>query len=275
MSQESRKAIAQEDLNPISRVDHFYAVSSRAQELHQFLRRDLQLPEVWRFSDYGIFTSGALSLGNAVIEVMQLEGAEGGESVEAFFEGIALEPVGTAESAMAWMDERSLGHSALGPTGEIVDGPEPFRWVSFGVDVPPNDAEIFVCDYKSRDSVREGRENASRELQRSGGGPLGVRAIREIVIALADLKQGADTWASLLGQGRLGPTGVFTLSEGPAVRLVQSPRDAIHEVVLEVASLADAKTYLESKGLFGSMGDDSLTIAAQAVQGLGIRLTEK
>ena len=275
MSRMNRMVNGRKDISPILRVDHFYAVSPRAQELYEFLRRDLRLPEVWRFSDYGIFTSGALSLGNAVIEVVHLEGPGGGGSEGAFFEGIALDPVGTAESTMAWMDERSLGHAALGPTREMIDGSRRFRWVSFGVDVPPNDAEVFVCDYKSRDSVREGREAAGRELERSGGGPLGVRAIREIVIALANLKQGTDSWAGLLGQGRLGPTGVFTFSEGPAVRLVQSSRDRIHEVILVVVSLADAKRYLESKGLLGSMGDGYLTIAASAVQGLRIKLTEK
>ena len=271
----NRVVNGREDISPIVKVDHFYAVSPRAQELYQFLRRDLQLPVVWRFSDYGIFTSGALSLGNLVVEVVQQEGSEDGASERASFRGIALEPVGTAESAMAWLDERSLGHSALGPIREMIDGPRLFRWVSFGLDVPPDAAEIFVCDYKFRDSVREGRVAASRELLRSGGGPLGVRAIREIVIAVADLRQGTDSWAGLLGRERLGPPGVFTFAEGPAVRLVQSPRDGIHEVVLEVASLADAKSYLDSKGLLGSEVDGYLTVAAPAVQGLRIRLTEK
>ncbi len=263
------------NLHPIAKVEHFYALSSRAQELYQFLRRDLLLPEVWPFSDYGSITCGGVSLGNAVLEIVWFAGADDSGSEKASFQGIAFEPVGTAESTLAWLDKRSLGHSAPNSFKVMIDGSQRVLAVRFGLDVPPNDASIFVCDYKSRDSVREGREIASRELLRSGGGPLGIRALREIVITLADLKQGTDSWAGFLGRERLVSTGVFTFSEGPAVRLVQSPQEGIHEIVLEVAALAETKTYLESKGLLGSIGDGYLTIATPAVQGLRVVLTEK
>ena len=263
------------NLHPIAKVEHFYALSSRAQELYQFLRRDLLLPEVWPFSDYGSITCGGVSLGNVVLEVVWRAGVDDSGSENASFQGIAFEPVGTAESTLAWLDKRSLGHSAPNPFKRMIDGSERVHAVTFGLDVPPNDASIFVCDYKSRDSVREGREMASGELLRSGGGPLGIRALREIVITLADLKQGTDSWASFVGRERLGSTGAFTFWEGPAIRLVQSPREGIHEIVLEVASLADTKTYLESKDLLGSVSDGYLTIATPAIQGLRISLTEK
>ena len=175
---------------------------------------------------------------------------------------------------LAWLDKRSLGHSAPNPFKVMVDGSERVRAVRFGLEVPPNDASIFVCDYMPRDSVREGRETASREFLRSGGGPLGIRALREIVITLADLRQGTDSWASLLGRDRLVSTAVFTFSEGPAIRLVQSPQEGIHEIVLEVAALLDTETYLKSKGLLGSMSDGYLTIADSVIQGLRISLTE-
>lgn len=274
MSRMNRIVSAQNDLHPIAKVEHFFALSSRAQELYQFLRGDLLLPEVWPFSDHGSFTSGGLSLGNVVFEVVQLAGAEDSGSEKASFQGIAFEPVGTAESMLAWLDKRSLGHSAPNPFKVMVDGSERVRAVRFGLEVPPNDASIFVCDYKFRDSVRDGRKIASRQLLRSGGGPLGIQALREIVITLADLKQGTDSWSSFLGCERLVSTGVFTFSEGPAIRLVQSPQEGIHEIVLEVAALADTKSYLESKGLLGSMSDGYLTIATSAIQGLRLSLTE-
>ncbi len=161
---------------------------------------------------YGSFSSGGLSVGNAVLEVVRPAEADGSGSAQTSFQGIAFEPVGTAESTLAWLDKRSLGHSAPNPFKVMIDGSERVRAIRFGLDLPPSDASIFVCDYKSRDSVREGREIASRELLRSGGGPLGIRALRGIVIALADLKQGTDSWASFFGRERLGSTGGFLRS---------------------------------------------------------------
>ena len=55
-----------QDSHPIRKVDHFYAVSPEPRELFEFLNTELQLPEIWPFSDYGSFASGGLSLGNVV-----------------------------------------------------------------------------------------------------------------------------------------------------------------------------------------------------------------
>ena len=97
----SADANAQESPNPIAKVDHFYAQSPRAQQLHEFLHGELLLPEVWPFSDYGTFSSGGLSLGNVVFEVIRRAGVDDSQSEGASFQGIAFEPMGSASSAVA------------------------------------------------------------------------------------------------------------------------------------------------------------------------------
>ena len=147
-------------------------------------------------------------------------------------------------------------------------------WVTFDLDLPPDNAMIFVTDYKRRNAVREGREAASQELLRREGGPLGIRALREIVIAVADLPAAMDSWISFLGAGRMVSAGMFEFSEGPAVRLIQASDEGIRELVLEVASLTAATGYLESKDMLAHTIDGYATIAPSAVQGLTIRITE-
>ena len=51
--------------------------------------------------------------------------------------------------------------------------------------------------------------------------------------------------------------------------------EGIREIVLEVASLNDAKDCLNSKGLLGETEQGHLTIAPSAVRGLSIRLRKR
>jgi len=242
--------------------------------LHEFLHREFLLPEAWPFTDYGSFSSGGLSLGNVVFEIEQDPDASQGEALYAFLKGIAFEPVGRAEPTLAWLDQMAIGHTAPEPYTMTIEGSEEVLWVTFGLEVPPTTARIFVCDYTDRKSIREGQETGSRELNRTHGGPLGIQGLGEIIISLPNISEGTEEWVNLLGRERMVSEGLFRFSEGPSIRIEQSELEGIREIVLEVASLADAKTFLDSKGFLGQMGEGFLTIAPSAIQGLRIRLRE-
>jgi hypothetical protein len=270
----SAHANSQESPSPITKVDHFYAQSPRAQQLYEFLHGELQLPVVWPFSDYGHFASGGLSLGNVVFEVVKWTGTSGDASGNAALQGVAFESAGSASSTAAWLDEQPIGHTPLDPFTMMVDGSEQVFWVTFGLEVPPNNATIFVCDYKDRELVGQSQQTASQELMRSGGGPLGILALREIVLAVTDLQQASSSWIDLLGSERLVSPGRFQFSEGPAVRFTESSNEGFRKIVLEVGSLPEARAYLESKGILGAVTDDGLTILPEAIQGLTISLMQ-
>lgn len=263
----------QMNITPIAKVEHFYAYASKAQELYMFLHTELQLPVVWEFTDYGSFASGGLSLGNVVFEIVRQEGMDNSKIKEATIHGIAFEPYGSASSAVILLDKMSVGHTTPEPFKVQYDGAERVAWETFTLDVLPK-AAIFVCDYKARAYVKEGRENGRRELLSSNGGPLGIRGLREIVIALADLQKGIDSWANLLGDEKHVAPGLFQFTEGPSIRLVQNSHDEIRELVLEVDSLNKAKLYLQSRGQLGPMYNGKYTIAPSVIHGLTISLIQ-
>ncbi|MFC1499580.1 hypothetical protein ACFL6T_01005 [Candidatus Zixiibacteriota bacterium] len=271
----SATVISQEHPNPIVRVDHIVAQSTQAQHLYEFLHDELLLPEVWPFTDYGGFASGGLSLGNVVIEIIKWNETNSRLTDQATFQGIAFEPAGSASSTIEWMDQKSIGHSALDPYAINIDGEELVLWETFSIEVPPTISVIFVCDYKDREAfVQEPQAASSQALLNSGGGPVGILACREIVIAVTDIEGDTNDWIRLLGQARLTSPGLFEFSVGPAVRLVESSDVGIREIVLEVRSLDQAREFLASNELLGSMTEDHVMILPEAVQGLDIRLLQ-
>lgn len=265
----------QEAENTIAKVEHFLAYSTEAQALHEFLHREFMLPEMWPFTNYGSFSSGGLILGNVVFETIQDSSGEQGQPGRAYFKGIALEPVGSAEPTLEWLDQRSIGHTPPDPFTMMIEGSEEVFWVTFGLEVPPADATIFVCDYTDRELIRQGREAGAQELRRVEGGPLGVQGLGEIILQMGDPSTGTEEWKKLLGPERLVSEGLFRFSEGPAIRLERGEPEGLREIVLEVGSLEDAEVYLDSKGWLGETGQGHLTIAPSSVQGLTIRLRER
>jgi len=264
----------QETEHPIAKVEHFLAYSTDGQALHEFLHREFMLPEIWPFTDYGSFSSGGVFLGNVVFETIQDSVVSQGQPGRASFEGIALEPIGPAEPTLEWLDQESIGHTPPDPFTAMIEGSEQLFWVTFGLDVPPSDATIFVCDYTDRELISQGREAGSQELKTASGGPLGVKGLGEIILNVGDLSTDAEAWISLLGRERMVSEGLFRFSQGPAIRLEQGEPEGLREIVLEVASLDDARAYLDSKGLLGEMREGYLTITPSAIQGLKIRLRE-
>ena len=265
----------QEAENPIAKVEHFLAYSTDAQALHEFLHREFMLPEIWPFTNYGSFSSGGVFLGNVVFETIQDSIVGKGQPGRASFKGIALEPAGPAEPTLEWLDQRSIGHTPPDPFTMMIEGSEQVFWVTFSLEVPPADATIFVCDYTDRDLIRQGREAGTQELKSVGGGPLGVQGLGEIILKVGDSSTGTEAWINLLGRERLVSEGLFRFSEGPDIRLEQGEPEGLREIVLEVASLEDARVYLDSKGLLGETEQGHLTIAPSAIQGLSIRLRER
>src|SRR5688572_2696664 len=132
-------------------VDHFFAVSADAERLFLLFRDDLQLPEAWPFRDYGGFASGAVTLGNTVMEFVAKEDAGPG----AEFKAIAFEPVGDAAAAMAELDARGIRHGKEVPHTYTHEGRTVVGWSTVELDDVPPAGSAFVCDYKARARVAE------------------------------------------------------------------------------------------------------------------------
>jgi hypothetical protein len=160
----------------------------------------------------------------------------------------------------AWLLGRGLGRLGSGRLGGVLvarlGSSRPF---------------CFLCEFHSFDVV-ESRALAGGELARRGGGPLRLVRTREFVVTATDPADQMPLWQRLLGPP--DPAGRWQLGDGPAIVLVEGPEDRIRTVVWEVASLARAADELRAHGWLGEQRDNSVTFAAQALQGLDIRLVE-
>jgi hypothetical protein len=255
---------------PISNIDHFFAISPEPEKLFHFLQEDLKLPVVWAFQDYGDFASGGLSLGNVVFEVARF-GNPASVSTAVFW-GIAFEPYDDAQSVTNWLKEKKIPYS--GPQRFPTSGDAIF-WENVSLSaLMPDNASIFICDYKQREQVRQGRASATQILSQHEGGPLGIKGVDYLVLGSADVKESINSWSSLIGPERVDAE-MLRFIEGPDIRIISSEHEGFLAIALSVASLEGAASYLKSHNLIGSEESSSVSIAPAKLQGLHISLVEK
>jgi len=258
----------------LTKVDHVYLVSSESERLFTLFRDEFQLPVVWPFNSYGDFASGGLSFGNVAMEFVSKK-VEDGAAACAGFKGIAFEPVGDADAAVAELKRRRIPHREPTPFKFTQGGQERVGWVVINfTEVPPTNVNVFICDYKQREHLAAGRNKAVSELVGKGGGPLGVTSVRELVLGVASVKDAFQEWANLLDSPGRVESAVFAFGSGPAIRLVQAKTEEIQSVVVGVKSIAQAKQFLTERQMLGRESNGQLWIAPAAVGGLAIALVE-
>lgn len=255
---------------PITRVDHFYVESSTAEALLDFFRDDLELPEAWPYQDYGNFASGAVSLGNVNFEIVRFQRAAERHSTQ--FAGIALEPRGDTEGAVAWLIERGVDYSE--PRPFPADGPA-FWENTVLPGLIPGTSTVFICDYKNREMVLDRQRASQAVLIERGGGPLGILAARELVVESEDLSRSLEMWSRLIPGTRQGGQEIHVnLERGPRIRFQTGTSSRFARLVLSVRSLEKARAFLEARGLMGPRIGSALMIDPEALEGLQILLVE-
>jgi hypothetical protein len=190
--------------------------------------------------------------------------------------GVALEPI-DLESQEMELRRRRISHE---PSGEWESGS--FRgYVRRLHGVVKDNADVFF----SYDEIRRGdtwvrsRARASAEVaaahRASGGGPLGLRGIGEIVIGAVRLSEELDVWQRLLGPLEQREPGLWCLEQGPAVRVEECDGDAIVRLVFDVASLDGALDALRSRAISAERFGEAWRIDPDVVMGLDVRLRER
>ena len=128
--------------------------------------------------------------------------------------------------------------------------------------------EFHVADMRAATAA------AREELRACSGGSLGVRGVREVVLAARDRSAENESWQRLLDPLRPEPDGAWQLGDGPALRLVDGEQEGIEALVLDVESLADAAAFVRRERLAATATDDELRLSAAPLQGLDLRLRE-
>ena len=241
----------------------------------------LQLPIAWSLTSPrpGVMTGG-IGFGNVNVEAIQFPGQT---DARPRLVGFALEPSALDESLIA-LRRRGLTFGerrrlvATGP-----DGSKRTLWTNvtlrqFSDSDSPADAtiHIFLSEYNpSYVNVDQRRARLRSQLLDSGGGPLGVVDVKEVVIGAVDLEVARRLWQKLLDPMPSTPPNTWQIGSGPAVRLVPATENRIQALLIRVASVERAKAFLRDRQLLGSDAAGHATIDPSKVGGLDLRLVDR
>lgn len=251
-------------------------------KLYAFFTEILQLPVAWPMMSprEGVATGG-VGFGNVNVEAIRIPGQKGQPS-RAQLLGFGFEPSPLAES-LAELDRRGITYGQRRPlisTGQ--DGSRNTLWTNVTLrqfsDGEAADAtiHIFLSEYSpTYVNVERRRERLRRQLAESGGGPLGVEAVKELIVGVTDLEAARGLWQKLLDPTPLSSSSTWQVGDGPAIRLLQAAENTTHGLVISVASLPRAKAFLREKGLLGADSEEEATIDPSKIQGLNISVVGK
>lgn len=269
--------ISEQQIPVVKKVDHLLLKVedvNTQQKLWKFFADTLQLPIVWPLNDYGTFASGGLFAGNVVLEVVRWTNDSSKEGNAKLY-GFAFEPYNGTELCIKELDNRQISHSK--PDSfmlESEDGKKETGWITFSIsDVLTDETYIFVCDYKM--DVKSGIIKATEELRNSRGGPLRLERVKEIRVGTTNVKSEKKRWQNLMAPYSYDEKNGFLLAEGPAIRIIENSDDSLVELLLEVASLSQANSFLgEHDFLDKESTQNKLIIQIPGIHGLRLVICE-
>ena len=250
-------------------------------ELFAFFAETLQLPIAWPLmSPRAGVTTGGVGFGNVNVEAIQFPGQT---DPKPRLLGFALEPLALDE-ALVELNRRGLTFGEERPlvaTGP--DGTKRTLWTNvtllqFSDSNTPADGttHIFLSQYNPTFvNVDERRERLRAQLVDSGGGPLGVLDVKEVIIGAVDVKKTRELWQKLLDPTPSTKADKWQIGGGPALRLVPATENQVQALVVRVASLERARTFLRDKQLLGVDAGGQVTIDPSKIGGLDVRLVER
>jgi hypothetical protein len=266
---------------PVRQIDHIMIRTGEPRELFAFFAETLQLPIAWPLiSPRAGVTTGGVGFGNVNVEAIQFPGQT---DPKPRLLGFALEP-SALDEALVELNGRGLTFGEQRPlvaTGP--DGSKRTLWTNvtlleFSDSDSPADGtmHIFLSQYSPTFvNVEERRARLRAQLANSGGGPLSVVEVKEVIIGAADVKKARQLWQKLLDPTPSNRSDTWQIGGGPAVRLVTATENRVQALVIRVASLDRARTFLRTKQLLGVDAAGQVTIDPSKIGGLDVRLVER
>jgi catechol 2,3-dioxygenase-like lactoylglutathione lyase family enzyme len=273
---------AQRSTAPVRRIDHIMIRADDPANVYAFFTDVLQLPVAWpMMSPRDGVATGGVGFGNVNVEAIRFPGQKS-QARRAQLLGFAFEPSPLAE-CLAELDRRGISYGERRPL--ISPGPDGSKntlWTNVTLrqfsDGEAADAtmHVFLSEYNpTYTNVEQRRERLRRQLAESGGGPLGVEAVKEVIVGVTDLEAARGRWQKLLDPAPMSGPGTWQVSDGPAISLVQAKDNTTQGLVITVTSLQRAKAFLREKGLLGADSEKGATIDPSKIYGLNIRVAEK
>ena len=264
---------------PVRLIDHIMIRADDPGKLYAFFTETLRLPVAWPLATRGGVTSGGVGFGNANVEAIQFPGQA---PSHALLVGFGFEPSPLAE-CLAELDRRGVTYGAPRPfVVTELDGSKRTLFTNVTLrqlsdaDRPAGATmHIFLSEYSpTYVDVEQRRARLRRELRETGGGPLGIKAVKEVIIGATDLRASTRLWEKLLAPRRPSAPGFWRVGDGPAIRVVRAGESKLQALVISVFSLRRAKAFLRERDLLGSVTGKVVTINPSKIQGLTVRLVE-
>jgi hypothetical protein len=254
----------------ITRIDHFFVSSPKAEKLFKLFKEELKLPVSWEYQNWGSFASGGISLGNVAFEFVSFDSL-----LRTKFDAIALEPRQSVEELILVLDANHISHDTIEPnTYKKKDG-SIGGWSNLNLpNLLPKEVGFFICDYKQREEVKVANRKDSTELIERKGGPLGIVSLKEIVITSNDFIDSKLKLSKLPGI-LSNNTELFNFSTGTSIRLKSSPTSGIEKIVILVNSLVKTKEYLKLNELLETAPTEEVFMKSSAIEGLAIQFVDK
>lgn len=266
--------------SPVRQIDHIMIRTDVPEKLYAFLTETLQLPIAWPLAVRGTVASGAVGFGNVNVEVIKFPEQRRSDTQ---LVGFGFEPTPLAQ-CLVELKRREITHGEPRPF-VITERDGSKKTLFTNVTLPQfSDADrpanatmhIFLSEYSpTYVDVEQRRARLDTEMRARGGGPLGVAAVQEVIVGANDLKLAMNLWERLMAPRLAVEPGFWRIGNGPAIRVVQAPESKLQGIVIRVASLSRAKTFLKEKGLLGSVSEESVTIDPNKLEGLNIQLVER
>lgn len=197
------------------------------------LTEQFGLPVVWDYQNWGGFSSGGITLGNVVLELIARESVQ-----NLTYYGIALEPNQSLKRTKPYLDSVNISHGRISRAAE---------WSTMSLtNLLPDDINLFLCDYHDREFIALDRKKAVDKLLVKNGGTLGIQLLKEIVIGIKDPVEFENELAKIPGIVKKG--NEFHFSEGPNLKLIESEALSL-TLLIQVKSMDKAKLELEALGL--------------------------
>ena len=267
---------------PIRRIDHIMIRADDPAKVYAFFTEVLHLPVAWPLMSprEGVATGG-VGVGNVNVEAIRFPGQKTQPSGAQLL-GFAFEPSPLAAS-LAELDRRGITYAAPRPLiATAKDGSKNTLWTNVTLrqfsDGEAADAtmHIFLSEYSPKYvDIEQRRARLRAELAKSGGGPMGVEDLKEVIVGVRNLAASTSQWQTLLDPTPVSGPSTWQVGDGPSIRLVQAKDNTILGLMIRVASLPQAKAFLREKGLLGTHSESEATIDPSQIYGLNISVTEK
>ncbi len=268
----------------VKRIDQIYCQVESVgdvNKLYYLFSNTLGFPEAWPPTDKKTYYGGGVYTGNT-----WLKWTSGNTKTykmsdkPAKFRSISMEPNGY-ERCLKELEKRGIKIEFDGAATIADQSGQEQEWArsSAFTGSPFKEVNLWVGKYTplafsaltttpDAKDLDEHYETMRKRLDAVGGGPLGIRYVKEVELGVKDERSRA-AWQALLDPAN-PKEDVWRMGKGPALRLTHDGDNYIKSISVKVKSLRLAKKVLKMYGLLGEANESMAKLNKDKVNNLEI-----